>query len=292
MKYVFDAVAAVLKQSMELIHSMRGNDVNDVVGGSGWQLKHDGSLVTKIDPANEAFLREKLTDGGEFFFGEESLDAKGKADEEVHRLKEYVEAAFKGRTWVVDPIDGTAPFAHHLPLWGISIGYMDGGILRDGAIALPDLGQCFLTKGDDVMMATNIAAPVEQWQWQTLPQPTDSWNPGRMITLGQRFTRNNLVPFKNPVLTPGSAVHSLSCLLTGNAIAYIGHVKLWDIAGVLPMLCRLGFQQQLLNGAFMTENVSRDGVFDLDMASETSWVLKDTFVSARPTVLKYVRSKI
>ena len=292
MKYDFDAVANLLKQSMELIHSMRENSAKSVVGGAGWHLKHDGSLVTEIDPANEAFLREKLTGDGELFLGEESLDAKGKADEEVRRLKEYVEAALEGRTWVVDPIDGTAPFAHHLPLWGISLGYMDGGILWDGAIALPDLGQCFLTKGDNVMMATNIAAPVAQWHWQTLPQPADGWDPGRMITLGQRFTRHNTIPFKNPLLTPGSAVHSLSCLLTGNAIAYIGHVKLWDIAGVLPMLCRLGFQQQLLNGAFMTENVSRDGVFDLDMASETSWALKDTFVSAMPEVLKYVRTRL
>ncbi len=292
MKYEFVKVAAVLKQSMELILSMRGNDANDVVGGTGWQLKHDGSLVTKIDPANEAFLREKLTDGGEFFFGEESLDAKGKAKEEVRQLQEYVKEAFKGRTWVVDPIDGTAPFAHHLPLWGISIGYMDGGILRDGAIALPDLGQCFLTKGDSVMMATNITAPVEEWKWHLLPQPADGWDPGRMITLGQRFTRYNTIPFKNPLLTPGSAVHSLSCLLTGNAIAYIGHVKLWDIAGVLPMLCRLGFKQQLLNGAFMTENVTADQVFVLDVASEYCWVLKDTFISARPNVLSYVRSKL
>ena len=289
MKYDFDAVAVVLKQSMELIHSMREKCSNNV-GGTDWHLKHDGSLVTEIDPANEAFLREKLTDNGEYFLGEESLDAKG--DKDVRRLKEYVEAALKGRTWVVDPIDGTAPFAHHLPLWGISLGYMEGGILRDGAIALPDLGQCFLTKGDRVMMATNITAPVEEWKWHVLPQPADGWDPGRMITLGQRFTRYNTIPFKNPLLTPGSAVHSLSCLLTGNAIAYIGHVKLWDIAGVLPMLCRLGFQQQLLNGAFMTENVTADQVFVLDVASEYCWVLKDTFISARPNVLSYVRSKL
>ena len=81
-------------------------------------------------------------------------------------------------------------------------------------------------------------------------------------------------------------------ILPGNAIAYIGHVKLWDIAGVLPMLCRLGFQQQLLNGAFMTENVAAEQVFDLDVASDTCWALKDTFVCARPSVLNYVRSKL
>ncbi len=290
MKYGFDAIAIVLKQSMELIHSMREKRTNNV-GGTDWHLKHDGSLVTEIDPANEAFLQKKLTDNGEYFLGEESLDAKG--DKDMSLLKEYIEAALKGRTWVVDPIDGTAPFAHHLPLWGISLGYMEGGVLRDGAIALPDLGQCFLTKGDSVMMATNIVAPVEEWKWHVLPQPIDGWDPGRMITLGQRFTRNNTLPFKKtPVLTPGSAVHSLSCLLTGNAIAYIGHVKLWDIAGVLPMLSRLGFQQQLLNGAFMTEFISRDGVFDLDAESDTCWALKDTFICARPLALKYVKSKL
>lgn len=292
MKYEFEKVAAVLKQSMELIQAMRGNNVNNVVGGTGWELKHDGSLVTQIDPANEAFLREKLTDGGEFFFGEESLDAKGKAEEEVRQLQDYVKEAFNGRTWVVDPIDGTAPFAHHLPLWGISMGYMEGGVLRDGAIALPDLGQCFLTQDDKVMMATNITEPLAKWQWQTLPSPDDGWNPGRMITLGQRFTRERTLPFKNPVLTPGSAVHSLSCLLTGNAIAYVGHVKLWDIAGVLPMLCRLGFRQQLLSGAFMTENILRDNVFDLDMRSNTCWALKDTFICARSNVLEYVRGRL
>lgn len=277
MKYDFKAIASVLKQSMELIEEKRASR------GAHWKLKHDGSLLTEIDPANEEFLRQKLTTGGEFFIGEESIERNG---------ADYVRQALQGETWVVDPIDGTAPFAHHLPLWGISLGYMVRGIIQNGAIALPDLDQCFLTDGDQVKLATGIKAPVADWNWHTLEKPEDGWNPGRMITLGQRFTRHDRVPFPNPLLTPGSAVHSLSCLLTSNAIAYIGHVKLWDIAGVLPLLCRLGFRMQLLNGTSMTENVVADDCFDLDTASAKCWSLKDTFVCAQPQVLEYVRKQL
>ncbi|MBR4674416.1 MAG: hypothetical protein IKP00_08125 [Victivallales bacterium] len=294
MKYGFNAIADLLKRSMVLIQEMRlkAAERRGETSLIDWQEKDDGSLVTDVDTGNEMFLRENLTAGGEFFFGEESIASMMKDKRNAQVAQEYVDKALQGETWVVDPIDGTAPFAHRLPLWGISIGYMVGGVLRDGAIALPDLGQCFLTDGDAVKMATNIHAPLDEWRWQTLTQPVDVWNPGRMITLGQRFTRERTLPFKNPVMTPGSAVHSLSCLLTGNAIAYVGHVKLWDIAGVLPMLCRLGFRQQLLNGALMTENILRDNVFDLDMMSDECWALKDTFICARPNVLEYVRARL
>ena len=277
MRYDFTKVASVLKESMELIQARRA------ARGDHWKLKHDGSLLTEIDPANEEFLRQALTADGECFIGEESIERNG---------KDYLQQALQAETWVVDPIDGTAPFAHHLPLWGISLGYMVNGVIQDGAIALPDLGQCFLTDGGAVRMATGIEAPVADWQWHTLEKPEDGWNPGRMITLGQRFTRQKPVPFPNPLLTPGSAVHSLSCLLTNNAIAYIGHVKLWDIAGVLPMLCRLGFRMQLLDGRFMTENILKDNCFDLDAASPHCWALKDTFVCAQPIVHEYVRARL
>ena len=42
--------------------------------------------------------------------------------------------------WAIDPIDGTSNFALGLPLWGISIGYLENGYPRLGAIALPELG--------------------------------------------------------------------------------------------------------------------------------------------------------
>lgn len=59
--------------------------------------------------------------------------------------EEYgLEAGTSGMTWVVDPIDGTAPFLNGLPGWCVSIGLMDenGPIL--GAIYAPMLGEMFI----------------------------------------------------------------------------------------------------------------------------------------------------
>lgn len=45
-----------------------------------------------------------------------------------------------GTGWTIDPIDGTSNFLRGLPLWGISIGYLEQWEPRAGIIALPELG--------------------------------------------------------------------------------------------------------------------------------------------------------
>lgn len=49
-----------------------------------------------------------------------------------------------GLTWVIDPIDGTAPFLAGLPGWCVSIGLTDGSAPLLGAIHAPVLDQMFL----------------------------------------------------------------------------------------------------------------------------------------------------
>lgn len=55
-------------------------------------------------------------------------------------LGEEMGGEIAGLTWVIDPIDGTSNFLNGLPLWGVSIGLMDGREPLLGAIALPALG--------------------------------------------------------------------------------------------------------------------------------------------------------
>ena len=55
-------------------------------------------------------------------------------------LGEELGGEISGLTWVIDPIDGTSNFLNGLPLWGVSIGLMDGHEPVLGAIALPALG--------------------------------------------------------------------------------------------------------------------------------------------------------
>lgn len=87
-------------------------------------------MVTKADREVEQLIRSRLQSEfpGDAFLGEE------------YGLSEGV----TGLTWVIDPIDGTAPFLNGMPGWCVSIGLMDeqGPLL--GAIHAPLLGETYL----------------------------------------------------------------------------------------------------------------------------------------------------
>ena len=99
-----------------------------VVGDPGLQVrsKADGTPVTAVDLAVEASLR--LAVGvrfpGDGFLGEET----GRS-------------GARGRTWIVDPIDGTKNFVDGIQLWGTLIALMDGGRTVVALVDLPGVGE-------------------------------------------------------------------------------------------------------------------------------------------------------
>ncbi|RMH71683.1 MAG: hypothetical protein D6683_14365 [Actinomyces sp.] len=91
------------------------------------ESKADGSPVTEADRATEAFVRREL---GRLFpddgvIGEEHADTPGTS----------------GRTWIVDPIDGTKAFTHGVPLWSTLVAVVDHTGPLVGVIDLPALGE-------------------------------------------------------------------------------------------------------------------------------------------------------
>ena len=272
-----DFAVDVIYRSMKLVREIRSR--------STWKLKADGTLLTEVDPANEEFLRRELCKNGELFIGEESIEREG---------LDFVERSLKARTWVVDPIDGTAPFAHHLPTWAISAGYMVNGVMTDGVFILPDLNQCFVTDGPDVLACFDVSGKPSEWQWHTMEMPEDKWNPGGMITLGQGFTRHGNESLPNPTIASGSAVHALSCVVAQNAIAYIGSGKIWDLASVFPMLFRLGYSMKYYGGNFIDANVATNGCFILDAKDPHCWgpANSGSFVCSRPKNREIVEKAI
>jgi myo-inositol-1(or 4)-monophosphatase len=233
----------------------------------GWTLKEDGSLVTEIDRQIEALLGDTLPATGEYFIGEETIAQRG---------MDYMQAALRAPCWVVDPIDGTSSFAHGFPLWGISIGYMLAGKLCEGAVVVPECGDLLVSDGDAVRhyrLAT-ATAPLAAATRRDLSAASGDWQAGGLLMLGQRFCRQGRLHLPNPLLASGSAVEALTALLLGQAQAYIGHMKLWDIAGILPMLEHLGYSGRLADGARISCDL-KDGAFDLDPDSADCWALRD-----------------
>ncbi len=254
--------------------------------GIGYDLKSDGSLVTAVDARNEKFLKENLLhlDEGSYFIGEETVLSCG---------ADYIAAALAGRCWVVDPIDGTAPFAHGFPTWGVSIGFMSEGRLTNGTVILPDTHEILTTDGDAVKYAQgfDLTDDAASLPWTVLDIPADEWTDGGMLMLGQKFTRQEKLPLPNPVMSSGSAVQALASVMSGKAEAYLGHMKLWDVAGVLPMMSRLGMVGRMSNGMMIDCNVT-NGAFNLDIASPKCWALNADIRIARPNVLDALTEKL
>ncbi len=90
--------------------------------------KHDGSPVTQADHAAERFLRAEITAAwpDDAILGEEEPQRPGST----------------GRTWVVDPIDGTRAFAQGVPLYATLLAMVDGLGPAVGVISLPALDEC------------------------------------------------------------------------------------------------------------------------------------------------------
>ncbi|MFP4211889.1 MAG: inositol monophosphatase family protein [Alkalispirochaeta sp.] len=212
--------------------------------------KHDTSLVTAGDHAVEAFLTEALAPGtdGTFFIGEESVG--GTSQEEV-------DAALAGRTWVVDPIDGTAPYANRLPNWGISIGLLDAGRFAEGALFLPRSGELFITSGDSVLYQETSSRP-DTWIFDdltALPRTDHPYVSTGMISLPREVIRNGRFTGKNPIQSVGSAVWVIAKLIQGSYIGVITGLKLWDMAGSAPILSRMGFIVEYADGHRLGEKV-------------------------------------
>jgi len=91
--------------------------------GFSVRLKGVADLVTDADVASErriaAVIREAFPDHS--ILGEE----ENSADTNVEHL------------WVVDPLDGTTNFAHHIPHFAVSIAYFHHGKVECGVILNP-----------------------------------------------------------------------------------------------------------------------------------------------------------
>jgi histidinol-phosphatase len=87
--------------------------------------KPDASPVTDADRAVERAVR--------------SLLAENRAEDSV--LGEEEGGRVHGRTWVVDPIDGTKNYLRGVPVWATLIGLVEGDEVPLGLVSAPALGR-------------------------------------------------------------------------------------------------------------------------------------------------------
>lgn len=98
------------------------------------QIKYKGviDLVTEIDHASEAFLLNDIQANfpDSHIITEESGEIKGGGE----------------GTWYIDPLDGTVNYAHHIPLFCVSIAYAFNGLVQVGAVYDPLRDEMFIAE--------------------------------------------------------------------------------------------------------------------------------------------------
>lgn len=93
------------------------------------QYKSEIDIVTEVDHLAEDFLIGEIRQRypNHAIFSEESGSLAGDSR----------------HTWYIDPIDGTVNYAHGLPLFAVSLGYVEDGLVKLGVIYNPMADECF-----------------------------------------------------------------------------------------------------------------------------------------------------
>lgn len=133
------------------------------------QVKYKGviDLVTEVDHESEAFLLSKIQSdfSRHHLFTEESG--------EIHGDDEHV--------WYIDPLDGTVNYAHHLPIFSVSIAYAFRGALTLGAVYDPLRDEMFCAeRGSGARLNGKRIKPAATTELQksllVTGFPYDTWN--------------------------------------------------------------------------------------------------------------------
>lgn len=88
--------------------------------------KPDRTPVTDADQAVERILRERI---------------EAARPHDTILGEEYGGGREQGRQWIIDPIDGTANFLRHVPIWGTLIALAIDGVPVVGVVSAPALGK-------------------------------------------------------------------------------------------------------------------------------------------------------
>ncbi len=187
--------------------------------------KADNTVVTAADGEVEAFLRDTLS---------RAFPADGFLGEEMGSI-----VGDSGRTWVIDPIDGTASYAIGLPVWGVSVGLMQDRRLVAGLFYMPLVNELYLSHGSDALLDG---------------QPMHVDESGHVdgessLLVTSEAHRNFRIDFVGKARALGSATAHVCYVARGTALAaLLRYFYIWDVAGALPILRAAGGDLRYLSG--------------------------------------------
>ena len=220
-------------------------------------------LVTEVDVNIERFLTD-------------AISAAFPSDK-IHTEELSSSQEITGRTWVIDPIDGTCNFAHSIPTYGIQCCLFDGGEPRMAVIYLPRQNElytamegqgCFLN-GEKVSVDKSVTADTAVISIGDFTHKSD-----RLAALQYKAV-GYLYPRVSKLRMYGAASVDYAWFVSGRLAATIFTTRnLWDIAPGILMSREAGAIIMGLDG--QPYNYSKEGIM-LAANEEIATLMKDAF---------------
>jgi len=184
-------------------------------------LKADGSPVTAADRDAETLVRGRL--GAAF------------ADDAILGEEHGTVSGISGRTWIIDPIDGTKAFTQGVPLWSTLVSLVDEEGPLIGVIDLPALGETvWAGRGLGAFCNGEPCSVSERSSIDgayLMTSGTDYWPPGALAAV---------IASPLHVRTWGDA-YGYALVATGRAEAMVDpEAFAWDVAGVSLIVAEAG----------------------------------------------------
>jgi myo-inositol-1(or 4)-monophosphatase len=184
-------------------------------------------LVTAADQEVEVFVTQALTDAfpEDGVFGEEGAARKGRS----------------GRTWVIDPIDGTFNFVRGGDQWAVSIGLYEGGVPVFGVVHVPVRAQTLV--GGSGIASTLNGVEMAQRTGMKVTQAACGvgFHPVIPVNLRLDTLRFVLEEAQMSFRCCGSATLSLIEIAQGQVDGYLGTGEsTWDLMAAVPILEQIG----------------------------------------------------
>jgi len=142
---------------------------------------------------------------------------------------------------VIDPIDGTAMYSMHLPVWSVSVGIFKGYAPLYGFVYAPGFHMFFCNDDSNAYLNDGIMRVNRDIRIDTETN----------IFIASEVYNQFIIDFPGKIRNLGStALHA--CLTIDNArnrtLAFIGKSRLWDWAGALPIIIKAGGNVRYLSG--------------------------------------------
>lgn len=249
-------------------------------------VKPDNSVVTQVDKMLELMVISALSnpDKGVHVLGEETIQSFSQVD---------LEKALQETCYVVDPIDGTAPYSSMQPLWGCSIGYTENGKALEGCIVLPALNEILITDGNVVLYGKGVHGFPEFDRLVVIASNTKQGcsEPSRMLGINQSLLKKLDLSKNNDFYGAYfNAVYPLFYLVLGRMKAVFLHLHVWDFVAATAMMQKLGFHICFDDGTEISDDIIED--YDLSKTKQGHFLSKHAilFSPDKATSIEFLSS--